>query len=143
MIKLHSNREPTLLQDFAITSNSSGNVGFGAISGKHWFAQVWPRDTTEIDITIKEFIPICIVAVIWGYLWPRKRIKFKTDNSAVVPAFSRDRVAIDIWPFFLENSLFVQFYLISLSQQSIYQQNLIKPPMPYHVADFKCSGTSS
>ena len=73
-----------LLQDFAVTSDSSGNVGFGAILGKPGFAQVWPRHTTEIDIAIKEFIPMCIAAVIWGHRWSRKCIKFKSDNSAVV-----------------------------------------------------------
>ena len=72
------------MQDFSVTSDASGNVGFAAILGTHWFAQEWPCDAKDVDIAIKELIPICIAAVVWKHHWSRKRIKFRSDNSSVV-----------------------------------------------------------
>ena len=36
----------------------------------------------NIDISIKEMIPIVIAAEIWGESWERRRILFHTDNQA-------------------------------------------------------------
>ena len=73
-----------VLQDFSVTSDASGNVGFAAILGTHWFAQEWPCDAKNIDIAIKELVPICIAAVVWKHHQSRRRIKFRSDNSSVV-----------------------------------------------------------
>ena len=58
-------------------------LGFGAYQGSVWFAGMWP-EFGDINVAIKEFIPIVIAAEVWGLSWSRKRILFKSVNSAVV-----------------------------------------------------------
>ena len=68
----------------AITSDAAGSIGFAAINGTQWFAGVWPKGASNINIAVKELIPIVLAANIWGSTWSRKRIAFKCDNMAVV-----------------------------------------------------------
>ena len=80
---------------FSVTSDAAGGVGFGAYLGKEWFAEAWPPSSENIDISIKEMIPIVIAAELWDKSLERRRISFRTDNQAVFAALKsglcRDR----------------------------------------------------
>ena len=58
-------------------------MGFGAYQGSVWFAGMWP-EFGDINVAIEELIPIIIAAEVWGLSWSRKRVLFKSINSAVV-----------------------------------------------------------
>ena len=45
--------------------------------------EAWPPSSENIDISIKEMIPIVIAAEIWGGSWGRRCIFFHTYNQAV------------------------------------------------------------
>ncbi len=79
---LFANQE--LLPDFAITSDAAGGKGFAAINDNQWFAGQWPQGCSDLNIAIKELIPIVLAASAWGSAWARKRVIFKCDNAAVV-----------------------------------------------------------
>ena len=70
--------------DCAVTSDAATKFGFGAYIGKEWFADEWPQGTENISVPVKELIPIVIAAELWGHCWARKRIRFRSDNLAVV-----------------------------------------------------------
>ena len=74
--------------DLSVTSDAvrSQFLGFGAYQGSVWIAGMWPENSEDIDVAIKEFIPIVIAAEVWGLSWSRKRTLFKSVNSAVVAA---------------------------------------------------------
>ena len=78
-----------LAPNVAIASDASGNLGCAAINGKEWFVQIWPKGVENLNIAIKELVPIVLSAHIWGHTWPRKRIVFKCDNLAVVSLLQR------------------------------------------------------
>ena len=68
--------------DFSVTSDAAGSVGFGAYLGKEWLQKHGPS-TENIDISIKEMLPIVMAADIWGESWERCCVLFRTDNQAV------------------------------------------------------------
>ena len=68
-----------------VTSDASGNFGCGGFSTHHgWFQVQWPDSWSNIHITVKELIPVVIAAALWGRYWTRKRVRFNSDNMAVV-----------------------------------------------------------
>ncbi len=68
----------------AITSDAAGSIGFAAIYNGVWFAGRWPSGAEDVNIAVKELIPIVLAAHIWGSSWERQRIAFRCDNIAVV-----------------------------------------------------------
>ena len=70
--------------NISIASDAAGAFGFAAVNGEVWFAGSWPEGTEDVNIAVKELVPIVIAAHIWGHTWVRKRIVFKCDNMAVV-----------------------------------------------------------
>ena len=58
-------------------------MGFGAYWERNGLRKHPPPSTENIDISIKEMLPIVIEAEIWGESWERRRILFRTDNQAV------------------------------------------------------------
>ena len=68
----------------AISSDAAGAVGFAAINKQSWFASKWPIGFDDLNIAVKELIPIVLASYIWGGSWSRKCIVFKCDNQVVV-----------------------------------------------------------
>ena len=62
----------------------AGAVGFAAINKQSWFAAKWPIGFDDLNIAVKELIPIVLASYIWGGSWSRKCIVFKCDNQGVV-----------------------------------------------------------
>ena len=52
--------------DISLTSDASGTWGCGAFFNSFWFQLKWPETFQGLHITIKELLPIVIVAAIWG-----------------------------------------------------------------------------
>ena len=76
---------PSPIASIEIVSDASGTFGCGAFSsGCGWFQLQWPEDWAAIHITAKELVPIVVAAAIWGHTWTRKRVRFVSDNMAVV-----------------------------------------------------------
>ena len=43
----------------------------------------WPEQWEEMDISVKELIPVVLVAALWGRFWQGQHICFHSDNMAV------------------------------------------------------------
>ena len=68
-----------------VTSDASGNFGCGGFwPGQGWFQVQWRESWLPIHITAKELLPIVIAAALWGHRWSQQRVRFTSDNSAVV-----------------------------------------------------------
>ena len=67
-----------------VLSDASGKWGCGAFTKRalHWFQVQWPEGWENMNIAIKELIPIVIGANIWGEAWARTSVKFMSDNMA-------------------------------------------------------------
>lgn len=70
--------------DIEVTSDAAGAVGYGAFFGKQWFNGVWQQSQEDLSIAYKELFPIVIAAHIWGSLWHKRNVLFRSDNEAVV-----------------------------------------------------------
>ena len=44
----------------------------------------WPEDWASVHITAKELLPVVIAASLWGHTWKHKRVRFTSDNMAVI-----------------------------------------------------------
>ena len=66
----------------AVSSDAASNCGFSAYFKNEWFADKWPRDTQYISVPVKEMIPIVIATELWGHLWARKRVLFRSDMQS-------------------------------------------------------------
>ena len=68
-----------------VVSDASGSFGCGAFSvGAGWFQIQWPLSWESTHITAKELLPVVMSAALWGHLWRLKRVRFVSDNTAVV-----------------------------------------------------------
>ena len=72
------------LPDFQVTSDAAGAIGYGAIFSGHWFAGKWLTGQQPLSIAYKELFPAVIAAALWGSKWVSKRVKFRSDNKAVI-----------------------------------------------------------
>ena len=64
-------------------TDAAGSVGFAAIFGNHWLADIWHKDCMNLNITILELYPICIAIDIWSQDLENKCLHIFTDNQAV------------------------------------------------------------
>ena len=68
-----------------IHTDASGTFGGGALSSDgRWLQVQWPESWSEVDISIKEMVPIVVAAAMWGRSWHQHRVFFHSDNAAVV-----------------------------------------------------------
>ena len=65
-------------------SDASGAWGFGACTMQAWFHGRWPDSWSQVNITVKELLPIVLVPVILGPQWSEKNIEFRCDNQAII-----------------------------------------------------------
>eukprot|EP00112_Aurelia_sp_Birch-Aquarium-sp1_P013521 Seg2871.1 transcript_id=Seg2871.1/GoldUCD/mRNA.D3Y31 product="Polyprotein P3" protein_id=Seg2871.1/GoldUCD/D3Y31 len=97
LFKNWNGRSLFLLPDFEIqpdnivTSDAAGSIGMAAIYGDAWFACKWPKGVEQLNIAVKELIPIVLAAKIWGGggSWLRHRVLFRCDNMAVVECLKK------------------------------------------------------
>uniref|UniRef100_A0A1X7TIW2 RNase H type-1 domain-containing protein n=1 Tax=Amphimedon queenslandica TaxID=400682 RepID=A0A1X7TIW2_AMPQE len=77
---------PTIM----VASDASGSWGCGAFSQPQgeWFQLTWPSSWKEVNIAAKEMLLIVIASAVWGQHWSGQRVKFLSDNMAVVAALS-------------------------------------------------------
>ena len=74
----------------SVTADASGSWGCGALleRGASWFQFQWPSDWVDVNIATKELFPLVVTAAIWGMRWKGRSVLFRSDNQAVVAAFS-------------------------------------------------------
>lgn len=75
--------------DEEITSDASGSWGCGAFHGSKWFQLKWEQNAVQLNIMIKELIPIVIAVMLWGNSWAGMTIQARCDNQAVVEIINR------------------------------------------------------
>ena len=73
-----------LLSQLEVTSDAAGAIGFGAYSRGQWFYGAWSTVQARQSIAYQELFPVVIAAHLWGSLWARKHVLFRSDNEAVV-----------------------------------------------------------
>ena len=58
-----------------VVSDASGSFGCGAILlHLQWLQVEWPSSWSNVDISVKELVPIVVAAAVWGRLWHRKQV---------------------------------------------------------------------
>ena len=67
-----------------VTSDAAGSLGFGAYFKGEWFSGAWAPCQSEQSIAYKELFLVIIASHIWGPLWFRQHILFRSNNEAVV-----------------------------------------------------------
>ena len=72
------------LSDFELSSDASGNQGFGVYNNGAWFYQAWLPVQQPLGMAYKELFPIVLACHVWGPSWSNMRIKFWCDNQSVV-----------------------------------------------------------
>ena len=70
--------------DLEVTSDAAGAVGVSAFSQGQWFYGAWSTVQARQSIAYQELFPVVIAAHLWGSLWARKHVLFRSDNEAVV-----------------------------------------------------------
>ena len=91
--------------DLEVTSDAAGSVGFGAYSQGQWFYGPWSTFQADQSIAYKELFPVVIAAHLWGSLWSRKHILFRSDNQAVVALLSSRTSKIPVLMYLLRDLL--------------------------------------
>ena len=76
------------LPDFSVSSDATGALGYGAISGHDWFVEKWSSSQLPPSIAYKELFPVVVAASLWGHSWATERVEFRPDNLAVVSVLS-------------------------------------------------------
>ena len=80
-------------------TDAAASVGAGAFFHGSWFFIPWPQmvmDNKELHITWMELFPIVVAARLWGRSWSQKRIRFHTDNMAVVDIWYRQSTRVPL-----------------------------------------------
>ena len=68
-----------------VYTDASGSFGCGGVVWpSQWFHLQWPASWAEVDIAVKELVPVVIASALWGRSWYRLHIRFHVDNMAVV-----------------------------------------------------------
>lgn len=72
-------------------TDAAGSIGFGAYFQGKWTQGKWPLSVTlcRPSIAYMELFPIVIALELWGPLMANKRVKFWSDNTAVVTIINK------------------------------------------------------
>ena len=95
----------TAASDLEVTSDAAGSVGFGAYSQGQWFFGPWAPSQVHQSIAYKELFPVVIAANLWGSLWSKKHVLFRSDNEAVVAILSSRTSKVPVLMHLLRNLL--------------------------------------
>ena len=73
------------LSSDCITLYSDASLhGFAAIFGKRWLQGCFPSNWANMNIAVKELLPIVLAIQLWGSLTANSRILFMCDNMSIV-----------------------------------------------------------
>ena len=102
-------------------SDASGSFGCGAFDHSYgWFQLQWPQHWSAVDIAIKEFVPVVIVAALWGSMWEGRHVCFCSDNMAVVSILNKYMAKVQLLNYFLRCLFFyASFYKFYFSAAHI------------------------
>ena len=92
------------------TSDASGQWGCGAWSLAQWFQYEWTEETKDLPIAVKEFIPIVVGCVVWGYAWAGCCITWHCDNQAVVGCLKSRTSRQPLLMHLIRNITFIEAY---------------------------------
>ena len=97
-----------------VYTDASGSFGCGGVAlPSTWFQLKWPESWAEVDIAVKELVPIVVAAAIWGRRWYRVHVCFHSDNMAVVSILrnrsARNEIALHLLRCFYFYTAFFQF----------------------------------
>ena len=67
-----------------VSPDAAGSIGFGAYLKGFWFAGSWAPSKQQQSIAYKELFPVVIAAHVWGHMWCKRHVLFRSDNEAVV-----------------------------------------------------------
>ena len=70
--------------DLEVKSDAAGAIGFGAYSRGQWFYGAWSSVQARQSTAYQELFSVVIAAHLWGSLWARRPVLFRSDNEAVV-----------------------------------------------------------
>lgn len=76
-----------------VVSDASGTWGCAAIeeSTGHWCQVSWPTVWQDVNIAVKELLPVVLAAALWGNRWRGTTVTFWIDNHAVVAVLTKRR----------------------------------------------------
>jgi hypothetical protein len=123
-------REPSV----HVYSDASGGHGYGAfVEGLGWFQGHWPMGWEEVDISVKELVPVVMASALWGRHWTSKHICFHSDNMSVVAILAsrtaKTPLLTDVFLFTLH--IFVSTILPSMSQVLRTRPRMLSPGVPH------------
>ena len=72
------------LPNFELTTDASGNLGFGAYNKGEWFCQTWLTSQQNLGMAYKELYPIVLACHIRRSTWAHTRVQFYCDNQSAV-----------------------------------------------------------
>jgi len=73
-----------------VHTDASGTYGCGAVvNNGRWVQAHWPTGWHDIDISVKELVPVVAAAALWGNRWSRQYVCFHCDNIAVVAVLNK------------------------------------------------------
>jgi hypothetical protein len=75
-------------EDVHLESDASG-FAYATVLGSRWLQGEFPRAWTEVNIAIKELLPIVLAVRKWGVTLANSRILFLTDNESIVHVINK------------------------------------------------------
>ena len=71
---------------FELFTDAAASIGFGGFFGGKWFQGRWPPALLDNppSIAFLEFYPLVVAVHCWSNLLANRKVRFRTDNSAVV-----------------------------------------------------------
>jgi len=75
--------------NYIIQTDASGTWGCGAFWMGKWFQWPWSPEWADINIMVKELVPIVLSCAVWGKQLAGNQVLFECDNSSVVVAVNR------------------------------------------------------
>ena len=63
---------------------------WGCVDQLSWFQLQWPAKSADVDISVKELVPVVFAAAMWGRHWAGKPIRFHCSDDDTVHEDSKD-----------------------------------------------------
>ena len=76
--------DSSLSSDCVTLYSDASLHGFAAIFGKRWLQGCFPCNSANMNIAVKELLPIVLAMQLWGSLMANSRILFICDNMSIV-----------------------------------------------------------
>ena len=67
-----------------MSSDAAGLIGYGAYLKGYWFADEWAPSQQQQSIAYKELFPVVVATHVWGQMWCKRHVRFRSDNETVV-----------------------------------------------------------